>query len=151
MNKPFHLQPLLDLSNLRLDEASRQLGKLIAGEQEASQRHELLTQYRDEYQARFLVEAGQGLGPDAWRNFQHFLGRLDQAIEQARAIVTASKQRTAAGQQNWLAKRGKVKAFDTLAQRHQLRVAYAEYRSEQKQSDEHTARRFGVVTEEDQA
>ena len=35
MNKPFHLQPLLDLSNLRLDEASRQLGKLIAGEQEA--------------------------------------------------------------------------------------------------------------------
>ena len=149
MNKPFHLQPLLDLSNLRLDEASRQLGKLIAGEQEASQRLELLTQYRDEYQARFITAAGQGLGPDAWRNYQHFLGRLDAAIDQARTMVTASKQRTVAGQQNWLDKRGKVKAFGTLAQRHQLRVAYAEARIEQKQSDEHTARRFGVDTEDD--
>jgi len=149
MNKPFHLQPLLDLSNMRLDEASRQLGKLIAGEQEASQRLELLTQYRDEYQARFLVEAGQGLAPDAWRNYQHFIGRLDQAIDQARTLVTASKQRTATGQQNWLDKRGKVKAFDTLAQRHQLRVAYAESRVEQKQSDEHTARRFGANAEDE--
>ncbi len=149
MNKPFHLQPLLDLSNLRLDEASRQLGKLIAGEQEASQRLELLTQYRDEYQARFIAAAGQGLGPDAWRNYQHFLGRLDAAIDQAHTMVTASKQRTVAGQQNWLDKRGKVKAFDTLALRHQLRVTYAEARIEQKQSDEHTARRFGVVTEDE--
>jgi flagellar FliJ protein len=149
MSKPFHLQPLLDLSNLRLDEAARQLGKLIAGEQEASQRLELLTQYRDEYQTRFLAAAGNGLGPDAWRNYQHFLGRLDQAIEQARTMATASKQRTAAGQKNWLDKRGKVKAFDTLAQRHQVRLAYAENRQEQKQADEHTARRFGFVTEDE--
>jgi flagellar FliJ protein len=149
MSKPFHLQPLLDLSNLRLDEAARQLGKLIAGEQEASQRLELLTQYRDEYQTRFLAAAGNGLGPDAWRNYQHFLGRLDQAIDQARSMMMASKQRTAAGQKNWLDKRGKVKAFDTLAQRHQVRVAYAEVRQEQKQSDEHTARRFGFVEEEE--
>lgn len=149
MNKPFHLQPLLDLSNLRLDEAARQLGKLIAGEQEASQRLELLVQYRDEYQSRFLAAASNGLGPDAWRNYQHFLGRLDQAIDQARSMVNISKQRTAAGQKNWLDKRGKVQAFDTLAQRHQTRMAYAEARQEQKQSDEHAARRFGVTTEEE--
>ena len=69
MSKKFHLQPLLDLSNLRLDEATRQLGKLIAGEQEASQRLTLLVEYRAEYQARFLAAAGNGLGPDAWRNY----------------------------------------------------------------------------------
>jgi flagellar FliJ protein len=149
MSKPFQLQPLLDLSNLRLDEAARLLGKLIAGEQEAGQRLDLLTQYRDEYQSRFVVAASDGLGPDAWRNYQHFLGRLDEAINQARAMVTASKQRTALGQRNWLDKRGKVKAFDTLAQRHQTRLAYAEARQEQKQADEHTSRRFGVVTEDE--
>lgn len=147
MNNKFHLQPLLDLSNLRLDEATRQLGKLIAGEQEASQRLELLVQYRAEYQARFLTAAGNGLGPDAWRNYQHFLSRLEEAIGQARAMVDASRQRTAAGQQNWLDKRGKVKAFDTLAQRHQARVVYAEARQEQKQSDEHAARRHGQFVE----
>jgi flagellar FliJ protein len=149
MNRKFHLQALQDLSNLRLDEAARQLGKLIAGEQEASQRFELLVQYRDEYHAQFLAAAGNGLGPEAWRNYQHFLSRLDEAIEQARAMVAASKQRTAAGQQNWLDKRGKAKAFDTLAQRHQVRIAYAEARLEQKMSDEHAARRFGIATEEE--
>jgi len=150
MDKTFRLQSLLDLSNMRLDEATRLLGKLIAGEQEASQRLVLLTQYRDEYQTRFIAAAGNGLGPDAWRNYQLFLGRLDQAIDQARAMVEASRQRTAAGQQHWRDQRGKVKAFDTLAQRHQVRVAYAEARSEQKQSDEHAAMRFAAhVMEED--
>jgi flagellar protein FliJ len=149
MNKPFHLQPLLDLSNLRLDEATRQLGKLIAGEQESSQRLAMLIEYRDEYHARFLASAGNGIGPDAWRNFQHFLGRLDQAIEQARVMVTASKQRTALGQRNWLDKRGKVKAFDTLSQRHQARMLVTEARQAQKQSDEHAARRYGQDVEED--
>ncbi|MDX9993751.1 MAG: flagellar export protein FliJ [Rhodocyclaceae bacterium] len=149
MNKSFRLQPLLDLSNLRLDEATRQLGKLIAGEQEASQRLELLVQYRDEYHARFLSAAGNGLGPDTWRNYQHFLGRLDQAIEQARQMVESSKQRTVLGQKHWLDQRGKVKAFDTLAQRHQARMAHAEYRQEQKQSDEHAARRRDLFAEEE--
>lgn len=148
MNKPFHLKPLLDLSNLRLDEAARQLGVLISGEQEAGQRLELLVQYRDEYQSRFAAAASVGIGPDAWRNFRHFLDRLDQAIDQARAIVDTSKQRTVAGQHNWLDKRGKVRAFDALAQRHQALAAYADLRQEQKQSDEHSARRYGAVTEE---
>jgi len=149
MSKSFQLQPLLDLSNLRLDEAARQLGKLIAGEQASSQRLTMLVQYRDEYHARFLASAGNGIGPDAWRNFQHFLGRLDQAIEQARTMETASKQRTAIGQRNWLDKRGKVKAFDTLSQRHQTRVLIAEARLAQKQSDEHAARRYGQDREEE--
>ncbi len=149
MSKPFHLQPLLDLSNLRLDEAGRQLGALIAGEQEAGQRLGLLVQYREEYQARFLAAATNGIGPDTWRNYQHFLARLDQAVAQAQAMADASKQRTADGQRNWLDKRGRVKAFDTLAQRHLARVAYADARQEQKQSDEHTARRHGTVLNEE--
>lgn len=142
MGKNFSLQPLLDLSNLRLDEATRQLGRLIAGEQEAHQRLALLVQYRDEYHARFLAAAGQGIGPDAWRNFQHFLGRLDEAIEQARTLVVNSQQRTAAGKQHWIDQRGKVKAFDTLSARHQAREATVEARQAQKLSDEHAARRF---------
>lgn len=149
MDRTFRLQPLLDLSNLRLDEATRLLGQLIAGEREASQRLELLMQYRKEYRARFLVDAGNGLGPDAWRNYQFFLGRLDQAIDQAQAQVDASKQRTTAGQRDWLDKRVKVKAFDTLAQRHRSRLAYEEVRGEQKQADEHAARQFGIAKDDE--
>ncbi len=149
MNKPFHLQPLLDLSNLRLDEASRQLGKLIAGEQEASQRLELLTQYRDEYQARFVAAAGQGLGPDAWRNYQHFLGRLDAghrpgAHDGHGVEATHCRRPAELARQT---RQGQGLRYAGAAP--SAAGTYAEARIEQKQSDEHTARRFGVVTEDE--
>ena len=141
MSRQFPLQSLLDLSQLRLDEATRVLGELISGQQEATQRLELLMQYRDEYQSRFLATAQSGIGRDAWHNYRAFLDRLDAAVAQAREMVAASEQRTAAGQQEWLNKRGRVKAFDTLAQRHESRLIYAESKREQKAFDEHAARR----------
>jgi flagellar FliJ protein len=56
-------------------------------------------------------------------------------------MVATSERRTAAGQLEWLNKRGRVKAFDTLAQRHQSRIVHAESKQEQKAFDEHAARR----------
>jgi flagellar FliJ protein len=57
--------------------------------------------------------------------------------------MSHTRQRTVAGQKEWLAKRGRVKAFDTLSDRHQSRLAYQDQRHEQKISDEHAARRHG--------
>lgn len=141
MPRSFPLQSLLDLSQLRLDEAGRKLGELIAGEQEASRRHGLLVQYREEYRTRFVVAAQDGLSPGEWQNYAKFLARLDEAIAQADSAMTHTKQQTVAGQQEWVAKKGRVKAFDTLADRHQSRVAYQDQRQEQKLSDEHGARK----------
>jgi flagellar FliJ protein len=146
----FPLQSILDLSQMKLEEATRRLGELITGEQQAAQRLELLAQYRDEYHARFLAAAQDGLSRDQWRNYQLFLDKLDTAISQAREMVAQSHQLTAAGQQEWLAKRGRVKAFDTLAQRHQARIDYAETRREQKALDEHSSRKYASRTNEDQ-
>lgn len=141
MPRAFPLQSLLDLSQLRLDEAGRKLGKLIAGEQEASRRHGLLVQYREEYRTRFVVAAKGGLSPGEWKNYADFLAKLDDAIAQADSAMTQTKQQTVAGQQEWVAKKGRVKAFDTLSDRHQSRIAYQDNRQEQKLSDEHGARR----------
>lgn len=140
VNKNFPLQSILDLSQMKLDEATRRLGELIAGERQAAERVELLLQYRDEYQAKFLDAARIGLNRDQWRNYRFFLDKLDLAIEQAQAVVARSQQLTAAGQQDWMQKRGRVKAFDTLADRHRLRVRGAESRQEQKRLDEHASR-----------
>jgi len=148
MVKRFHLAPLQELSNLRLEQATQQLGQLISGERQASQRLELLVQYRNEYQVQFLEAAARGLDPQRWRNYSQFLAKIDDAIEQARAQVAAARQRTAAGQKNWHDKRGKVKAFDTLAQRFRARIAYEEARNEQKTLDEHAARFLGETKHE---
>lgn len=143
MKREFSLRSLLDLSQLRLDEAARKLGELIAGEQEAAQRHVLLIQYREEYRARFIVATQNGLGPQEWQNFSNFLARLDDAIVQAEDAMKHTQQRTVSGQQEWLSKRGRVKAFDTLSDRHQARVARHDQRQEQKESDEHSAVQHG--------
>jgi flagellar protein FliJ len=142
MARDFPLQPLLDLSQLNLDASARRLGELIAGQEEAAARLEMLVQYREEYRARFLAAAKDGLSRDAWANYRSFLDRLDEAVTQATGLATASRQRTADGQQDWLAKRGKVKAFDTLAERHRNRLEKAEQRQEQKNLDEHVAVRL---------
>lgn len=148
MSSQFPLQPLLDLSQLRLDEAARELGKLIAGEQEASQRLSMLVQYREEYHARFLAAAKSGIGRSEWSNYTHFLARIDDAIIPAALAVTQTQQKTLAGQQNWMGKHGRVRAFDTLADRHQSHVNSREQRAEQKASDEHGARRHGATDSE---
>jgi len=143
MKREFSLQSLLELSQLRLDEATRKLGELIAGEKEASQRHVLLVQYRDEYRLRFVTASQSGLSPNEWRNFSNFLARLDDAIAQAEAAMKQTQLRTAAGQGEWLSKRGRVKAFDTLSERHTSRLTRDDQRKEQKDSDEHSARKYG--------
>lgn len=150
MTKAFPLQSILDLTQIRLEEATRRLGELISGEQQAAQRLELLAQYRDEYHARFLAAARDGLSRDQWRNYQLFLDKLDTAISQAREMVAQSHQLTAAGQQEWLAKRGRAKAFDTLAQRHQARLDHAETRQEQKALDEHSSRKHALRANDEQ-
>ncbi|CAL95336.1 flagellar export protein FliJ [Azoarcus olearius] len=142
MTGKFPLQPLLDLANTRMDEAARRLGELIASERDGQKKLEMLQGYRDEYHGRFMEAVRNGIGPDAWRNFSAFIGKLDDAIATQRKIVEQSRDRTAQGQEIWLAQRNRVKAFDTLSQRHQAGVARQEAKREQKLSDEHTARRY---------
>lgn len=148
MPRAFPLQSLLDLSQLHLDEAGRKLGELIAGEQEASRRHGLLVQYREEYRARFVVAAQGGLRPSEWQNYTRFLARLDDAINQADSAMSHTKQQTVAGQQEWISKRGRVKAFDALSDRHKSQIDYQDQRQEQKGSDEHAARRHEEKTKD---
>lgn len=141
MSGKFPLQPLLDLAHTRMDEAARRLGELVALERDSQQKLEMLQQYRDEYKARFVQATRDGIGPEAWRNFSAFLGKLDEAIATQSRLVEQSHHHTSQGQQVWVAQRNKVKAFDTLSQRHQTVLARLEAKQEQRMTDEHAARR----------
>lgn len=131
-----------------MDDAARRLGELIASETEGKRKLEMLQQYRDEYQQRFLQAAASGIGPDAWRNYSAFLVKIDEAIAAQRNMVEQSRQRTAQGQQVWMSHRNKVKAIDTLTQRQRAAEQRTEARREQRLSDEHAARRFNGKTED---
>ena len=143
MTKPFPLQTVLELMQERTDEATRNLARLIANEKDAKAKLDLLLGYRDEYAERFREAAQNGLTQREWQNFQHFLGRLDEAILQQREIVAQRARNTADGQVEWQAQRKKLKAFDTLSERHFASELARETKREQKLQDEFAARGRG--------
>ena len=149
MTEQFPLKPLLDLATDRMDEAARKLGELIASEHAVEEKLKLLEDYRNEYQARFMEAARNGIGPDAWRNFSAFLHRLDDAIAHQQKLVSNSKRLTEQGQQAWVDQRNKVKAFDTLSQRHHHEQVRKEAKQEQRLTDEHAAKQFRDRKEDD--
>lgn len=142
MAKPFSLQAVQELMQNRADAATAALAKLIAAEHDARAKLDLLRQYRDEYAQRFSAATQQGLSPQEWRNFRDFMGRLDEAIGQQEQVVARSSSNTAAGQAHWNQQHVKLKAMDTLAERHRSSEDKAEARREQKLLDEIATRRF---------
>lgn len=142
MSRPFVLQPLLDLSRNHLDSATSELGKLIAHEQDSSRKLELLQNYRSEYVERFRSAVSDGLGVETLRNYGAFMARIDEAIEIQRSLLDQSQRRTSAGKQAWVKQRNRVKAFDTLHERHLEREQQQLQKQEQRASDEHTTNRY---------
>ena len=140
--KPFSLQSVLDLMQTRTDDATRHLALLIATEKDAKNKFVMLQQYRDEYASRFRQAAQNGIGQREWRNYQEFLNRLDEAIDQQGQTVGLQERHTAAGQVQWQQQRTKLKAFDTLSQRHRASEVALELRQEQKVQDEFASRHY---------
>ncbi len=140
MVQSFSLQTLLDLMRNRNDLATQRLAALLASEHDAREKLALLLQYRDEYSARFRQAAANGLGQPEWRNYQDFLSRLDEAVRQQEQAVQVHEAHTATGQADWQRQRVRLKAFDTLSERHRAREARLELRQEQKIQDEYAAR-----------
>jgi flagellar FliJ protein len=140
--KPFSLQPVLDLMQTRTDEATRRLAQLIGMENDAKNKRDMLQQYRDEYASRFRQAAQNGIGKREWSNYQEFIGRIDEAIEQQSQTVRLQERHTATGQAHWQQQRTKLKAFDTLSQRHQASEIANELRQEQRIQDEFASRHY---------
>lgn len=149
MSHKFSLQPLLELMQTRTDEATRQLGHLIAAEQSARTRLQMLEGYRADYAAKLRDACMQGLTPMALRNYQDFLARIDEAISQQTLAVRHSEQNTVQGQENWKEQHKRMKAIDTLSHRHEVREKALENKQQQKIQEEHTARKYAIRQEEE--
>jgi len=144
MAQTFPLQTLLELMQNRTDEASRKLGQLITAEQSQRSRLQMLEQYRDEYAQRMREATAEGITRLILRNYQDFLARIDEAIEQQRQAVKNSEISTKAGQTEWRNQNTKLMAIDTLSSRHDARERYRENKQEQKILDEFSSRKYST-------
>lgn len=148
MARKFPLQPLLDLTQNHMDAAAKNLQALKVRWNDAENKLKQLLAYRESYRERLRESAGNGTSAMALRDFQLFLAKLDTAIKLQQDEVARCQARWNAGQQEWLKQRGKLKAFDTLSQRHRRAEEKNENRIEQKEQDEFSRRQSDKFGEE---
>jgi flagellar FliJ protein len=140
MKNTFRLQVVQDLAQKQSDSAATRLGVLNAAAAKAEQKLNMLLEYREDYRARFRGTMNQDVHSAGWKNLQQFLVKLDEAVEQQRAAWEAARQAVLRGQSEWQAKQIQVKAYDTLAQRHNAVQAERVKKLDQFVTDEFAAR-----------
>lgn len=142
MSRRFPLQPLLDLAQNHTDTAARNLHALKVAWQGAEEKHRQLISYREDYRARLLQATKMGMQVNSLKDFQLFLGKLEVAIRQQAEEVGRCKKRWEDGRHEWQAKQRKLKAFDTLSQRHQNSEKKREDKLEQREHDELSGKKY---------
>lgn len=140
MATPSALATLIELASKDADEAARKLGACVRLREEATQKLELLTQYRDDYAMRCQADMANGIGATQFNNFQIFMGKLDQAIAGQRQVVDDIARRADQARTAWMACEQKKLSYVTLNDRATRVEARHECRRDQKQNDEYAAR-----------
>lgn len=95
-----------------------------------------LERYRKEYEDGFAARAGAGLGVAEMRDYQAFLSRLGDALEQQRQVVEQARAAHQAAIVVWREAAKRAHVVDTLAERWQVEEAREEGRRDQRDNDE---------------
>lgn len=140
MAKPFRLQTLLELAQLRLDGAARELEQRRRRLQAAEEKLSQLEGYDREYRYRLTDATRQGISVTQLRDFKGFISKLDRAIAQQREEVARLRAHLESAQRDWQSHRQKLNAYDTLSARHTERLQAMDAKTEQKALDEHARR-----------
>ena len=140
MANPSALDTLIDLANKETDAAAKLLGAMLRAGEEADQKLDLLTQYRDDYAARCQSNLASGISTTHFNNFQVFMQKLDHAIAGQQKVVSDAKMQIAQARAVWQACEQKKMSFVTLASRASKESTRRELWLDQKQNDEHAAR-----------
>ena len=140
MKTPTALETLVMLSEQEADAAAVSLGKAIAVRADAQQRLQMLQQLRAEYAQRLQGHVQTGLTFAAYRNFQRFLEKIDEAIAGQSAIEVGASLQAEQSQQHWQAKKREGQTWELLVKRADSEALRKQGRQERKANDEFAAR-----------
>ncbi|MES2934450.1 MAG: flagellar export protein FliJ [Pseudomonadota bacterium] len=134
------LSTLIELAEKETDTAAKKLGAAIRMSEECEKKLTLLMTYRDEYASRFQAGQSAGITVAGYRNFQAFLGKLDDAISGQQEVIAHAKKRIEVERSSWQASERKRMSYNTLVNRAQKQELRLEVKRDQKLTDEHAAR-----------
>jgi flagellar protein FliJ len=140
MSNHLPIKTLINLAEEELEATTKKLGKLQQERDEVEMQLNSLVTYRDEYHARFTASAQEGTTAQTLRNFQAFVDTLDSAINQQRVLLVTANQRLEAAKPEWQQRKQKLGSYQVLAARGEAVQAKQDARTEQRDSDEHSAK-----------
>ena len=139
MKKSKRIQTLVNLAQKKVDAVAKQLAaqqaKVLQDKEKLTQLEEYAEQYRSEKNL-------MGMNAYLTTNYQHFVDRLGQAIQQQKQVIARSEQQAAFVQQQWMKARSKEKSMDWLQKKYLTAEQVVEQKQEQAQSDEFAMRCF---------
>ncbi|EOY5737661.1 flagellar export protein FliJ [Enterobacter ludwigii] len=139
VNNPMTL--LRDMAQEQLTETTRALGGVQQQLQQAVVQHEQLQHYEQEYQQSLrqgMMDSGMSVADLV--NHQSFILSLKQVVKQQEGHVNACEKAVDDVKQNWLHKKQRLNAFETLIERRATAQALIQSRHEQKLMDEFAQR-----------
>ncbi|HEU4852611.1 MAG TPA: flagellar export protein FliJ [Telluria sp.] len=134
------LDTLIELAQRDTDDAAKRLGAALKAVEEAQQKEQMLTGYRDDYAKKLEQAQMNGITPMAYQNFVAFMAKLDNAIGGQREIVKHAQYKAGAEKTRWQDAERKRLSYTTLSNRAAEEALRLENKRDQKQMDEHAAR-----------
>ena len=131
---------LIEIAEKLTDEAAAKLGSAIKNCEDMESKLNLLKKYREDYSIKMQVEMKAGRDMQHIRNFQVFMGKIDDAIFGQQQLVNDAKKRVENEKKNWQEQEKKRMSYSALEQRAEKAHQKKEAKRDQQQSDEHGAR-----------
>lgn len=127
------------------DEQERQRAEALAARErrvsECEAKLQELENYEAGYAREFTRRATDGMGGAGLREFQAFLGRLAEAVQQQREIVRRARAERDSDRTDWQHAAQHAEMVDRVVKRREREELREQDRQEQRESDERAQRR----------
>jgi flagellar FliJ protein len=140
MSHKRRLEVIIDLYQRQEKQALEILGGSQRQVQAMMQKLASLEQYRQEYERRGLVQAGRQFSAHDLMEYQSFLNKLDQAINDQKRLIEQQEQQIEQNRTLWREKHQKTESLLKLDEKAQIQRLKQLEKNEQLEQDSRSTR-----------
>jgi flagellar FliJ protein len=138
--KSTRFQTVVRFTESKEEKAAKRLAESQKNLADQQSRLQSLTQYKDEYAQNFTQVGQQGMRATQVRDYQAFMVKLQEAVDQQQRMVEIAVQTLEDSKKQWMLSRNETRKANTLLERYLLQERRLQDKLEQKDSDERAQR-----------
>lgn len=142
MTRSKRMEPVKKLADDKADAAAKALAEARRRLEEHVMRLNQLQEFRGQYQMQRTRSGESGIDGFRLRDYNAFVGRIDEAIAQQRQAVAQAEAEVERMRGQWTELLGRARAIDKVVDRYQQDERREDQRKAQRQSDVPSRRRL---------